>query len=72
MTLTDAAPDRRVKVTGIDCRHDVKRHLGSMGLFIGVTARVVSKHFGLAVVDVMNTRICLGEPVMSEISVVYT
>ena len=72
MTLAEADIDRRIKVVEVGCRRGLKRRLGSMGLFGGVTAKVVSRSFGCAVVEAMNTRICVDESVMAEISAVYT
>lgn len=70
MTLDEVPIGRKVKVLEVKCQHELKRRLGSMGLFEGVIVKPVQKSFGIAAVEVLcSTRIGIDEDVMKGVYV---
>ena len=70
MTLDEVPIGQKAKVLEVKCQHDLKRRLGSMGLFEGVIVKPVQKSFGIAALEVLcSTRIGIDEEVMKDVYV---
>lgn len=70
MTLNDTKLRCKARVVDIECEKDIKRRLGSLGLFEGVVVQVINRNFGIAVVEVLySTKIGIDEDVLKDIYV---